>query len=91
MFTFTNAVHNIHKVVIIIDCLFAGKEWKYVILSTVRSLSLSEIDHDPPKQWLSDHLGIVADPHQVNVALTRAKCGLIIIGIYTCICICISI
>lgn len=84
MVTFTNAALNRHRMVIIIGCLFAGKEWEYVILSTVRSLSVSEIDHDPPKQWLSDHLGIVANPHQVNVALTRAKSGLIIIGIYTC-------
>ena len=70
---------------VVVGCLFAGKEWDYVILSTVRSLSFNEIDLNPPKQWLSSHLGVVADPHQVNVALTRAKSGLIIIGEYAII------
>lgn len=58
----------------------AGKEWDYVILSTVRSLPEYEIDACPQRSWISEHLGSVNDPHQINVALTRAKKGLIILG-----------
>ncbi|XP_074144959.1 LOW QUALITY PROTEIN: 3'-5' exoribonuclease HELZ2 [Sminthopsis crassicaudata] len=57
-----------------------GSEWRYVILSTVRSCSLSEIDGKPTKSWLKKHLGFVSDPHQVNVGITRAQEGLCIIG-----------
>ena len=32
------------------------------------------------KQWLRDNLGFLTDEHQVNVAITRAKQGLIIVG-----------
>ena len=53
-----------------------------MILSTVRSLSKYEIDPHPQITWISDHLGTAADPHQINVALTRAKHGLIILGIH---------
>ncbi|KAM9067875.1 helicase with zinc finger domain 2 isoform X1 [Sarcophilus harrisii] len=57
-----------------------GSEWRYVILSTVRSCPLSEIDGKPTKSWLKKHLGFVSDPHQVNVGITRAQEGLCIIG-----------
>jgi hypothetical protein len=45
-----------------------GSEWDYVILSAVRTRSSGK------------HLGILSDPHVLNVALTRAKFGLVIIG-----------
>jgi len=32
------------------------------------------------QQWLTSHLGFLIDERQMNVALTRAKHGLIIIG-----------
>ncbi|NXS33148.1 HELZ2 Helicase, partial [Pomatostomus ruficeps] len=57
-----------------------GSEWKYVILSTVRSCSRSEIDRNPTKSWQKKYLGFVTDPNQVNVGITRAQEGLCIIG-----------
>ncbi|XP_020390062.2 helicase with zinc finger domain 2 isoform X1 [Rhincodon typus] len=57
-----------------------GSEWRYVILSAVRSLPQKEIDKQPSKAWLKKHLGFITDPNQVNVALTRAKEGLCILG-----------
>ncbi|XP_007440213.2 helicase with zinc finger domain 2 [Python bivittatus] len=57
-----------------------GSEWKYVIVSTVRSCSQQEIDEWPTKTWQKKHLGFVADLHQINVCLTRAQEGLCIIG-----------
>jgi len=32
------------------------------------------------QQWLASHLGFLIDERQMNVALTRAKHGLIIVG-----------
>uniref|UniRef100_A0A674HYP0 Helicase with zinc finger 2 n=1 Tax=Terrapene triunguis TaxID=2587831 RepID=A0A674HYP0_9SAUR len=57
-----------------------GSEWKYVILTTVRSCSRSDIDRKPTKSWQKKYLGFVIDPNQVNVAITRAQEGLCIIG-----------
>ncbi|XP_060692315.1 helicase with zinc finger domain 2 isoform X2 [Hemiscyllium ocellatum] len=57
-----------------------GSEWRYVILSAVRSLPQREIDMQPSKSWLKKYLGFITDPNQVNVALTRAKEGLCILG-----------
>ena len=55
-----------------------------MILSTVRSQPVEEIrDHDlvqPDHSWLRQHLGFLTDPHEINVGITRAKYGLIIIG-----------
>nr|XP_046195439.1 helicase with zinc finger domain 2-like [Oncorhynchus gorbuscha] len=57
-----------------------GSEWRYVILSTVRSLPSKEIETEPDWAWLSKHVGFVRDPNQINVGITRAKEGLCIIG-----------
>ncbi|KAM4588239.1 3'-5' exoribonuclease HELZ2-like [Odontesthes bonariensis] len=57
-----------------------GSEWRYVILSTVCSLPSKEIEREPSPAWLSKHVGFVGDPNQINVAITRAKEGLCIIG-----------
>jgi len=58
-----------------------GNEWDFVILSTVRSLPVDEINTALSRpRFFSDHFGCVGNPHQVNVALTRAKHGLIIVG-----------
>jgi len=59
-----------------------GNEWDYVILSTVRSLPRYEIDPRPSYGWRLANLGFICDPHQINVALTRARMGLIIVGLY---------
>ena len=57
-----------------------GGEWDYVILSTVRSLPDCDIDSKPTDGWRKKYLGFISDKNQVNVALTRAKKGLFIIG-----------
>ncbi|XP_016307679.1 helicase with zinc finger domain 2-like [Sinocyclocheilus anshuiensis] len=58
-----------------------GSEWPYVIVSTVRSCSISDIESDrPSKAWLGKRLGFITDPNQVNVAITRAQDGLCILG-----------
>ncbi|XP_016431351.1 helicase with zinc finger domain 2-like [Sinocyclocheilus rhinocerous] len=57
-----------------------GSEWKYVIISTVRSCPESEIEKQPTKSWIMKQLGFIMDPHQVNVGITRAQEGLCIIG-----------
>ena len=57
-----------------------GGEWNYVILSTVRTLAKHEINPKPTIGWRRRHLGFLIDEHQINVAITRAKRGLFIIG-----------
>ncbi|XP_053106245.1 helicase with zinc finger domain 2 [Hemicordylus capensis] len=57
-----------------------GNEWKYVIVSTVRSCSRSAIDKKPTRSWQKKNLGFVIDPNQINVCITRAQEGLCIIG-----------
>ncbi|XP_021378073.1 helicase with zinc finger domain 2-like [Mizuhopecten yessoensis] len=57
-----------------------GGESDYVILSTVRSMPRPLIEHRPALGWKLRHLGFITDRHQINVALTRAKKGLFIIG-----------
>ncbi|XP_077997754.1 3'-5' exoribonuclease HELZ2-like [Glandiceps talaboti] len=57
-----------------------GSEWDYVIFSTVRSLPGIEIEERPSQGWLRSNLGFITDEHQINVAITRAKHGLIIVG-----------
>ncbi|KAL7866860.1 hypothetical protein AOLI_G00146740 [Acnodon oligacanthus] len=59
-----------------------GSEWPYVIVSTVRSCPLAEIEteQNPSKAWMGKKLGFITDPNQVNVAITRAQDGLCILG-----------
>ncbi|KAK0154508.1 Helicase with zinc finger domain 2 [Merluccius polli] len=57
-----------------------GSEWRYVIISTVRSLPSQQIEKDADRGWRSKHLGFLGDPNQINVGITRAKEGLCIIG-----------
>lgn len=59
---------------------FLGSEWRYVIMSTVRSCPRAEIDRKPTKSWQKKYLGFVTDPNQVNVGITRAQEGLCILG-----------
>ena len=61
-------------------CVGVGSEWDYVLLSTVRSLPQREIDAHPSDRWRAQNLGFITDQHQINVAMTRARLGLIIIG-----------
>ncbi|XP_062853543.1 3'-5' exoribonuclease HELZ2 [Trichomycterus rosablanca] len=57
-----------------------GSEWRYVILTTVRSCEKINIEEYSTKGWRMKNLGFVEDPHQVNVGITRAQEGLCIIG-----------
>ncbi|XP_077109129.1 3'-5' exoribonuclease HELZ2 [Ranitomeya variabilis] len=57
-----------------------GSEWRYVIFSTVRTTSAEEYDSRPTYSWLRQYLGFLSDPNQINVALTRAKEGLCVLG-----------
>ncbi|XP_046355457.2 helicase with zinc finger domain 2-like isoform X1 [Haliotis rufescens] len=57
-----------------------GGEWDYVIFSTVRSLPHYKIEKNPTLGWSKHNLGFITDANQVNVALTRSRRGLIIIG-----------
>jgi hypothetical protein len=57
-----------------------GDEWDYVILSLVRSMPQYEIEKFPSIGWCKRNMGFITDEHQINVALTRARLGLIIIG-----------
>ncbi|XP_029772445.1 helicase with zinc finger domain 2 isoform X2 [Suricata suricatta] len=57
-----------------------GSEWRYVLVSTVRTCPESDLDQRPTKSWLKKFLGFVVDPNQVNVAITRAQEGLCLLG-----------
>ena len=57
-----------------------GDEWDYVILSLVRSMPEYEIEKSPSIGWCKRNMGFITDEHQINVALTRARLGLIILG-----------
>ena len=61
-------------------CSSTGGEWDYVVLSTVRSLPECKIEAKPTLGWCKQNLGFITDQNQINVALTRARKGLIIIG-----------
>lgn len=51
-----------------------------MILSTVRSLPGYMIEPNPTHGWCIQNLGFITDRNQVNVALTRARKGLFVIG-----------
>ena len=53
-----------------------------MVMSTVRSLPHCDIDPKPTDGWRKKYLGFISDANQVNVALTRAKRALFIIGRY---------
>ncbi|XP_063430014.1 3'-5' exoribonuclease HELZ2-like [Mytilus trossulus] len=57
-----------------------GGEWDYVIFSLVRSIPNYLIPKQPTRGWCLQNLGFITDINQINVALTRARKGLVIIG-----------
>ena len=70
-----------------------GDEFDLVILSVVRSQPDEDYDQTVCDQgWLLENLGFITDEHQICVALTRAKFGLVIVGQYTtCVCVCVCV
>ncbi|XP_072018120.1 3'-5' exoribonuclease HELZ2-like isoform X2 [Amphiura filiformis] len=57
-----------------------GGEWDFVILSTVRTLPWYKIEERPTRGWKRANLGCITDENEMNVALTRAREGMIIVG-----------
>jgi len=61
-----------------------GSEYDFVIFSTVRSMRRDMIRNkaaiQPDRTWLRENLGFITDRHQICVAITRARHGLIIVG-----------
>jgi len=57
---------------------FQGQERKVIIISTVRSRDPTEIDDD--RCCVRSALGFVANPKRFNVAITRARALLIVVG-----------
>ena len=53
-----------------------------MILTTVRSLPEEDIPDHPSHTWVNENLGFLTDEHLMNVAITRAKEALCIIGRY---------
>ena len=67
----------------ILFIIATGGEWDYVIFSLVRSLPEYKIEGNPTMGWCKQNMGFITDKHQINVALTRARKGLIIVGAYS--------
>eukprot|EP01116_Phalansterium_solitarium_P013960 TRINITY_DN3142_c0_g1_i1.p1 TRINITY_DN3142_c0_g1~~TRINITY_DN3142_c0_g1_i1.p1 ORF type:complete len:635 (-),score=207.11 TRINITY_DN3142_c0_g1_i1:77-1714(-) len=65
-----------------VDSVHAGQgsESDVVIISTVRSLPVKSIPERTSDSWMRKNLGFVTDDHQINVAITRARRGLFIVG-----------
>lgn len=66
--------------VFIIILFLSGQEWENVILSTVRSLPAHKVEVKSTTKWKNQHLGHLVNQGKVNLALTRAKKRLIILG-----------
>ena len=62
------------------SCCVTGRECEVVILTTVRSLPEEDIPDRPSHLWVNENLGFVTDEHLMNVAITRAREALCIIG-----------
>ena len=62
--------------------IVTGQECNVVILTTVRSLPKKDVPENPSYSWVNENLGFLTDEHLMNVAITRAKEALCIIGRY---------
>ena len=77
----------LHTGLYILQCIMiTGSEYGIVLLSTVRSQKLEDITTTSGKRmkadygWLRANLGFITDRHQICVATTRCKYGLVIVG-----------
>lgn len=57
-----------------------GCEYDFVVFSTCRSQSCNKVNRMATQDWLRKHLGETADDHQMNMALSRAREVLVIVG-----------
>ncbi|KAL8597128.1 hypothetical protein ACOMHN_050464 [Nucella lapillus] len=57
-----------------------GGEWEYVVWSTVVSLPPYKVEKMCTQGWRHKNLGFITDCNQVNVAITRPRLGLFIVG-----------
>lgn len=73
-------VYIAYLCVFIIILFLSGQEWENVILSTVRSLPAHKVEVKSTTKWKNQHLGHLVNQGKVNLALTRAKKRLIILG-----------
>ncbi|XP_051555396.1 helicase with zinc finger domain 2 [Myxocyprinus asiaticus] len=71
---------NLKRVTVTTITKSQGSEWRYVILSMVRSCPSEEIEPLLSREWLSKHIGFVGDENQISVGITRAQDGLCILG-----------
>jgi hypothetical protein len=62
----------------------SGWEYDYLVLSTCRSVPREEVEVVPSHDWLERHLDRAADVHQINMAITRPRKGLVITGESLC-------
>ena len=60
--------------------IYPGSEWDYVILCTVRSRNECDIDVKATADWQERYMGVLTDEQFINMALTRARKGLLIVG-----------
>ena len=67
---------------VMLALVVTGRECEVVILTTVRSLPEEDIPDHPSYSWVNENLGFVTNKHLINVAITRAKEALCIIGKY---------
>ncbi|XP_076803596.1 3'-5' exoribonuclease HELZ2-like [Clavelina lepadiformis] len=57
-----------------------GSEADCILLSLVRSNQMLPLEEDPETAWVFRNIGFVSDDHQINVAITRARLALRIVG-----------
>ena len=67
----------------------AGSEYGIVLLSTVRSREVPAGDVSADIGWIQTNLGFVADQHRICVGITRCKFGLVIVGMWMYIPVCL--
>ena len=70
-----------HKTSCDANFVVTGRECNVVILTTVRSPE-EDIPDRPSRTWVNENMGFVTDEHLMNVAITRAREALCIIGRY---------
>ena len=76
------AVEMNYKSRFIFNAVITGRECDIVILTAVRSLPEEDILDHPSHTWVNENLGFLTDEHLMNVAITRAREALCIIGRY---------